>query len=266
MPNDLTNYGEGVIGQHLFRSGTWTKPTTLYVALLTAVTDAEAGTMTEVNTAGTAYARVSVPCADANWTAPVGGSRQFSNANAITFPTPTASWGTVTHFALFDAAASGNPLIVAPLTASRAIANGDTAPVFAAATLRVSFTGAWTNYLAGRVGDHMLRSTSFPKPTALYVALFVGGNELAGNAYTRVALHPSDSNWSAPVSGNGAFANALAVTWPTPTAPWGTLSDVVLYDAATAGNEWCRVSGMSYAMAADAPTTLVPGALVATIG
>lgn len=266
MPSDLTNYGEGLIGQHLFRSGSWAKPSTLYVALLTAAADAEAGTLTEVSASGTSYARVPVACADASWTPPSGGNRRFANADAITFPTPTGSWGTATHFALYDLASGGNALVVAPLTTPRAIANGDAAPVFAAGALRVIFSGAWTDYLAGVVGDHLLRSTPLVKPTSLYAAIFVGGAEVSGSGYARVACHPSDVTWSAPSSGNGQFANAVALTWPAPSAPWGTMSDVVLYDASTGGNEWCRCTGMSFAMDATAPTTLPVGALIATIG
>lgn len=266
MANDLTNYGEGLIGQHLFRTGNWTKPGTLYVALLTAVADIEAGTLTEVSASGTSYARVAVACADASWTPPTGGNKRFVNASAITFPAPSGAWGTVTHFALFDTATGGNALVAAPLTASRTVASGDGAPSFAAGALRVSFTGAWTDYLAGVVGDHLLRSTTFVKPATLYAAIFVSGSEVSGSGYARVACTPSDANWSAPSSGNGQFANAVALTWPTPTGAWGTMSDVVLFDAATAGNEWCRCTGMSYAMDPTAPTTLPVGALVATIG
>ena len=264
MANDLTNYAEGLIGAHLFRSSTWTKPTSVYVGLLTAVADAETGSVTEVT--GGSYARVAVACADASWTPPSGGNRLFSNAQVITFPTPTGTWGTVTHFGLFDASTAGNALVIAPLTASRSVVNGDAAPSFAIDTLRISFTGAWSNYLAGVVGNHLLRTATFTKPTALYAAIFVSGAEVSGNGYARAACHPSDGNWSAPSGGNGQFANAVPITWPTPSAAWGTISDVVLYDASSAGNEWCRCTGMSYAMDPSAPTTLPVGALVATIG
>lgn len=266
MPNNLTNYGEGLVGQHLFRTGVWTKPTTVHVALLTSASDAEVGTLSEVSTSGTGYGRQAVACADANWTPPSGGNKRFANALPITFPGPTGAWGTVTHFALYDEATGGNPLVVAPLTTPRTIAGGDAAPVFAAGALRVTFSGGWTDYLVGRIGDHLLRTTMFAKPTTLAVAIFVGGSELSGSGYARASCNPSDANWTAPSSGNGQFANAVAITWPTPSAPWGVMSDVVLYDATSGGNEWCRVTGMSYAMSADAPTTLTPGALVVTLG
>ncbi len=103
-----------------------------YVALLTAApTDTGGGT--EVT--GGAYARVAVSRATGTWAAPAGTPRSTSNVAAVTFPSPTANWGTVTHFALYDAITTGNLLGWAPLGTSRNILNGDSAPSFAAGTL-----------------------------------------------------------------------------------------------------------------------------------
>ena len=65
--------------------------------------------------------------ANANVLTSAAASGAASNAAAISFPTATASWGTVTHYALFDAASSGNMLRWAALTASKTIGSGDTA-------------------------------------------------------------------------------------------------------------------------------------------
>jgi len=103
-----------------------------YVALLTAApTDAGGGT--EVS--GGAYARVAVARAAGTWAAPSGTPGATSNTAAVTFPNPTANWGTVTHFALYDAITTGNLLGWAALGTSRNILNGDSAPSFAAGTL-----------------------------------------------------------------------------------------------------------------------------------
>jgi hypothetical protein len=118
-----------------------TGPSTLYVGLLTAApSDSAAGT--EVS--GGSYARVAVTSSLANWagtqsagstTASSGTGGTTSNNNAITFPAPTANWGVVTHFAVYDAASAGNLLFYAALTVSKTINNGDAAPSFAAAAL-----------------------------------------------------------------------------------------------------------------------------------
>jgi len=61
----------------------------------------------------------------------------MSNANAITFPQASGSWGTVSHFALFDAAAAGNILAHGSLDESKVVGNGDTLS-FAAGDLDIT--------------------------------------------------------------------------------------------------------------------------------
>ena len=110
----------------------WTPPATIYVALFTAApTDAGGGT--EVT--GGSYARKAVTNNPTNWPAAAGGVK--SNGVVITFVTPTGAWGTVTHFALMDAASAGNQIANGALTVPRAIAIGDV-PAFAAGTLAVA--------------------------------------------------------------------------------------------------------------------------------
>ncbi len=128
----LTNYLEDAIVGHLFRGAAFTAPTTLYIALFTAA-PGEAGGGTEVT--GGSYARVSVANASLQWAATAAGNGTTSNVNAITFPAPTANWGSVTHWAIMDAASVGNMLAYAALTTAKTINNGDAAPSFAAGAL-----------------------------------------------------------------------------------------------------------------------------------
>lgn len=118
-----------------------TGPTNTYVALLTAA-PSDAGGGTEVS--GGSYARVTVSSSMANWagtqssgstTASSGTGGTTSNNNAITFPSPTANWGTVTHVGVYDASSGGNLLFWSALTVSKTINNGDAAPSFAAGAL-----------------------------------------------------------------------------------------------------------------------------------
>lgn len=121
---------------HLLRTGSWAKPANIFVALFTSATT-DIGGGTEVT--GGSYARVSVAPLDANWSAPVdvAGSMESSNVAAITFPAPTADWGTVTHYALFDAITGGNLLAHGQLAAPKTILNLDPAPRFNANQLKV---------------------------------------------------------------------------------------------------------------------------------
>jgi len=141
----MSDYLENKLVDHIFRAQSFSAPATLYVALFTAA-PSDSGGGTEVS--GGSYARVSVTSSLANWagtqsagstTASSGTGGATSNNGAITFPSPTANWGTVTHFGIFDAASSGNLLFHGSLTASKTINNGDAAPSFQAAQLAITF-------------------------------------------------------------------------------------------------------------------------------
>ena len=117
-----SNYLEDEILDHVLGGGDYTRPATVYVALHTSdPTDADTGT--EVS--GGSYARVSMTNNATNWPASSGGTK--SNGTAVTFPTASANWGTVTHFGIYDAATSGNLLYHGALSQSKSVENGDTA-------------------------------------------------------------------------------------------------------------------------------------------
>lgn len=134
----LTDYAENKVVDALLRGQTLGAPATGYVALFTACpTDSTTGT--EVT--GGSYARVSVTSSLANWagtqsagstTASSGTGGTTSNNGAVTFPAPTANWGTVTCWGIFDASTSGNLWIYSTLTVNKTINNGDAAPSFSA--------------------------------------------------------------------------------------------------------------------------------------
>lgn len=113
---------------------TTSMPATVYVALITtAPSDANGTGLVEVS--GGSYARVAVTNNDTNW--PAAASRSKANGTAVTYPTSTASWGTVVGFAFYDAATAGNFLGYGDLTSSQAVGSGVT-PQFAAGALTVS--------------------------------------------------------------------------------------------------------------------------------
>jgi len=128
----FTDYLENKMLGHLFGTA-YTVPTTVYMALSTTTPTDAGGNVTEPS--GNGYARVAIGNNSTNWNAASGGT--VTNKTAITFPEATGSWGTVTHFVLYDAATAGNALIWGALTASKAIGTGDTAS-FAAGALSIS--------------------------------------------------------------------------------------------------------------------------------
>lgn len=148
----FTDFMENKLIDWLFRAqaigitgasaGAGSGPTTLYVGLLTTTpTDSTAGT--EVS--GGSYARVSVTSGTTAWNntqgnttgASTGTDGTTENAGTVTFPAPTANWGTVNGFGIYDASSGGNLLIYAPLTTPKTINNGDAAPSFAAGALTI---------------------------------------------------------------------------------------------------------------------------------
>lgn len=137
----ITDYLENKIVDWLMRGQAFTPPATLYVGLFTAA-PSDAGGGTEVS--GGAYARVAVTSGLTAWAgtqgaattvASSGTSGTTSNNAAITFPAPTANWGSITHFGIFDAATAGNLLLWSALTTAKTVNNGDAAPSFAAGAL-----------------------------------------------------------------------------------------------------------------------------------
>lgn len=114
MAGSLTNFGELAALDALFNAGT------IYLALFTAA-PGEAGGGTEAS--GGSYARTAISFGAASGTAPA----QVANDAAVNFPTASGSWGTVTHFAIFDASTSGNMIAYGDLGASKTIASGDSA-------------------------------------------------------------------------------------------------------------------------------------------
>jgi hypothetical protein len=112
---EFSNFLENALINATLRATTYTSPATVYVSLYTTdPTDADSGT--EVS--GGSYARTS-----ATFDAPSNGVTQ--NSADITFPTSTASWGTVTHIGVHDASTAGNLLFHTPLDTSKTIDSGD---------------------------------------------------------------------------------------------------------------------------------------------
>ena len=112
---EFSNYLENALVNAVLRNTTYTSPTTVYVSLYTTdPTDADTGT--EVS--GGSYARTAV-----TFGAPSNGVT--TNSADVTFPTCTASWGTVTHVGIHDASTAGNLLFHTPLDTSKTIDSGD---------------------------------------------------------------------------------------------------------------------------------------------
>lgn len=130
----FSNYWELEILDHVFKTGAYTAPTNIYVALCTStVLDSSTGGSLPGECSGGAYARVVCNTWD------VASAGATENTGAITFAEATADWGTATHFALCDHSSTGNLLAHGALSAAKVIDSGDTAK-FATGDLDVTLS------------------------------------------------------------------------------------------------------------------------------
>lgn len=135
--------------------------------------------------------------------------------------------------------------------------------------------GGQSDYLNSAILN-WLKGTTYPAaPATTYVALFTtaptsdagtGGTEVSGGSYARAAI-TSSSGWSS-ISGGGTSAeqisNAGVITFATPSANWGTVVAVGLYDAVTAGNMLYFATITSQVINTGVVASFAGGALVIT--
>lgn len=224
----FSNYLENELLDHVFGVGAYTPPT-VYVALSKAdPTDAGTGI---AEPSGNSYARV----AHASWNA--AANRSIDNNGAVTFPQATGAWGTLTHWALFDALNGGNMLAHGTLSASKSVVNGNT-PSIASGEIDLSLnSGGWSTFLVNEMLDHVFGNGTYTAPS-IYVALSTanpgdtgtGIAEPSGNNYAR-KLH---TGWS--TASNGATDNSSQITFNTPSGSWGSCAYVALFTALSSGN------------------------------
>ena len=112
---EFSNFLENALINATLRATTYTSPATVYVSLWTS-DPTDAGSGTEVS--GGSYARTAV-----TFGAPSNGVT--TNNADVTFPTATASWGTVGWIGINDASTSGNLLYHTALDTAKAIDSGD---------------------------------------------------------------------------------------------------------------------------------------------
>ena len=124
--NAATTYLENKILSLIFKNnaGSFSSPgDSIYIGLATAVSDAEAGTLTEA-TFG-AYARQQVTASA--WTVPSVSTdtQTATNSANIEYAASTGTSNTITHAFVADAATSGNILFIGALDANKTIGTGD---------------------------------------------------------------------------------------------------------------------------------------------
>lgn len=146
LTGGMSDYLSNKIIDEVFRNGpAFNKPTNLYARLLTSA-PSNAGGGTEV--VAPSYGRMAIPRSLDAWSgtqAPAttidsfGTGGLISNNLGIIFPTPTTPWGTVSHFALNDAAVAGNLWLWGTMTVPRSVLSTSPPPTLLPGSLTITF-------------------------------------------------------------------------------------------------------------------------------
>jgi len=92
--------------------------------------------------------------------------------------------------------------------------------------------------------NEVLGGTAFAAPATTYIGLVTdaplddgsGYTEVSGGSYARVTKTNNTTNWPACVANSREKTNGTVITFPTPTAPWGSVVGVIITFDAVAGN------------------------------
>ena len=126
----FTNYLENNVLNHIFGKTSYSL-SQVYVGLLSKEPNEDGSSVSEPDCQS--YARAVTN--SSSWQAAVEGL--IENNSNITFAIACENWGTMTHFALFDAASGGNVLAYGSLSPSKTVNSGDK-PSFSPGDLIIS--------------------------------------------------------------------------------------------------------------------------------
>jgi glutaredoxin-related protein len=106
-----------------------------------------------------------------------------------------------------------------------------------------------SNFIKNKVIDGIFRGEPFPSIPVLYFALIKdasqGGNEVSDGSYARGQLSTSLESFAGTQAGgsttassgtSGMTSNNTLIQYPAPTADWGLIEQVWVYDSLTGGN------------------------------
>lgn len=234
----FSDYLEAALLNHILRNTAYSKPSTIHIGLFTA-DPGESGATGEVS--GGSYARAAVTNDNVNFPqCAVSGTPTKTNAGIISFPTATAAWGTVTHWAIYDHPTnSTNMLAHGALSASRSVASGDSPRLVAGAislTISNSTGGGLTDFAKRKLLDHVFGGPAYTPSASLYTGV---GTALSGDTMTEWA----DTGYSRQLTGfdapsGGACVNSDAETYAASVIDAGpvTLTHFGIWDDSGSGN------------------------------
>ena len=234
----LSNYATSKLIDHVFTTA-YTPASTLYFALCTTTPTASDTGSTIVETDYAGYARTSF---DATLFG-AASSRNITQVIDLTLPSATgASSSDINSWAILDASSLGNMLAFGAFTTAWNVVSGNTPKIPSGqiiVTVNASSGAGFTNTAAHLMLDMMFRNVAWTKPdiyaglaTATLTDSDTTATEPVGNNYARVNVPTTSMN----AATNGATTNNTDITYPTPSATWGTITTIPVFDALTDGN------------------------------
>lgn len=141
-----------------------------------------------------------------------------------------------------------------------------------------------SDYLENQIIDWLFRGQAAPTlPTNLFIGLFTvspadagGGTEVAGGSYARASVARSLANFAgtqgagttvASTGTGGVTSNNGTITFAAPTANWGSVVALGIFDATTGGNllAWAPLTQAKTVNNGDAAPTFPAAALTFTL-
>lgn len=116
--------------------------------------------------------------------------------------------------------------------------------------------------------DYVFNATAYSGPgTTLKFAAMrtlpgvngAGGVELSGSGYARVSVTRNTTNFPASTLGSGIITNGTAIQFPVPTASWGTIAGIAMYD--DAGTTFLGAFALSQTIETGQQLTIPAGTL-----
>lgn len=254
----LSDYAELELLDHVCNVA-YSPVATVYLALSTADPLDDGSGMAEPS--GNGYARQALTFGAAS-------SRRVTQSGTVTFPQASGSWGTISHYAIFDAVSAGNLLAHGAFAVSKAIVSGNT-PSVAGSEVYVEYSvNEISTTLAENLLDLMFRNQAYAAPDT-YIALVTAVTddddtgstitEVSGGSYAREQVEPNGG--SAPtwdVAAAGLVDNTDVITFTTATASWSTVVGVVVCSAVSGGDVLFYDNDMADQLVGDGDTVTFP--------
>ena len=226
-----TNYFEDAM-LNLMKGQNIEAPAHVYLAMF-ASDPGDAGTGgTEVSYSG--YARQTI---NFSTPAPYASGLAMQNAELIQFAECPINYGNVTHVGVMDSVTGGHMLLYGELDSVLNLQNGIT-PIFRAGAIKWIWSGNLGTYYRTAIMN-IFRGTDCIGFSP-YIGLCSGdpesasGHEFSGLNYARMSLQVSVP--AQQTNGSDLSYNVNEILSNESTGNWGTLTHIVVYDAATDGH------------------------------